>query len=141
MYFFCTEFTYINRLKLIYEQSQLPSLDYLCKLKDNLFYHMSLLAAKVTEGFNPSLSRVWEERQPTLCQQLAILHKRLLFWILSNNLIKKNHGSDVTSLLSSSTSPRKDHKILQTKEIKTVQNFTTRHSPKPKHAILRILTS
>lgn len=60
MYFFCTEFTYINRLKLIYEQSQLPSLDYLCKLKDNListiwaFWQQRLLKVSIL-----LFSRVW----------------------------------------------------------------------------------
>lgn len=62
MYFFCTEFTYINRLKLIYEQSQLPSLNYLCKLKDNListiwaFWQQRLLKVSVL------FSRVWRRK-------------------------------------------------------------------------------
>lgn len=36
MYFCFTKFTSVNRLKLVYEQSHLPFLDYLYKLKDGL---------------------------------------------------------------------------------------------------------
>lgn len=36
MYFCSTKFTYVNRFKLVYEQSQLPFLDYVYKLKNGL---------------------------------------------------------------------------------------------------------